>query len=88
MKRCEYTPCGELFEPKRQNQRFHSDTCRARWHQENRAAPGTVKRVGQIKGGVWSITVHYPHQPNVHNGQKVALTTGDENARKKRTNAK
>lgn len=82
--RCEYEPCGEVIEDPKPGQRFCSEKtgrhCRQKWHHESQL-PGVVKLMRPIKGGKWSVTVHYPEQPAVHIDQRVALLETEPNSR-------
>ena len=83
--RCEYEPCGEVIEDPKPGQRFCSEKktgrhCRQKYHHEHQL-PGVVKRCGRIKGGKWSVTIHYPEDPKVSVDQHVARLETEPNSR-------
>lgn len=65
--------CFDIFTPSRPGHRYCTDKCRAAAHRE-KTLPGTVTGLRQLKGGGWSVTVHYPQQPaGLNIGARVAL---------------
>jgi len=74
MKPCEQ--CGTPFDGKGRFCRDRVKNCRQKWHREH-TAPGTVVGLRQIKGGAWHLTVRYPDQPEVQNGDRVLVIKGD-----------
>ncbi len=78
---CDY--CRTSIDNPKPGQRFcsdHAKHCRQRWHHEHQL-PGVVKLMRQIKGGKWSVTIHYPDQPAVHIDQRVAMLKTEPNSR-------
>lgn len=78
---CDY--CHARIDNPKPGQRFCSEAwrhCRQRWHHEHQL-PGMVKRCGRIKGGKWSVTIHYPEDPGVSVDQHVARLETEPNSR-------
>jgi hypothetical protein len=79
---CDY--CGKRIENPKTDQHFCSEKkgthCRQKWHHTYQL-PGVVKRCGRIKGGKWSVTIHYLEDPGVSVDQHVARLETEPNSR-------
>ncbi len=71
MKKCEYEPCGVMFEPERSTARFHSDACRVAFNRSQKGAKVSVTPIpkpssvsflpeGESIGTPFPIALHEP----------------------------
>jgi len=79
IRRCQYELCNApLPKHAKITQKFCSSpgkTCRQKYHKEQRL-PGTVKGLRQLANGQWSVTIHFPNQPECGMKAQVRIETG------------
>lgn len=63
--------CGALFAPTRSWQRFHSQACRAEFHQSH-GCDGVIKASRRLKS-VRAVVIHLPPEYDFVPGERVRL---------------